>query len=105
MSPSDTKSAKNPPSATNPATKAIFLDRDGVISDNSKHYYLTLVEEFRLNPGVIEALSEFKERGYIIIVITKGNGCSIYPHIGHTCAVANIFKTYLWTCLYTPPCA
>ena len=56
--------------------KAIFLDRDGVISDNSTHYYLTRVEDFRFNPGVVEALQELSNRGYLFIVITNQGGIS-----------------------------
>lgn len=57
--------------------KAIFLDRDGVISDNSAHYYLTRPEDFRFNPGVIETLQELRDRGYIFIVITNQGGISL----------------------------
>ena len=64
------------PSETNPTHKAIFLDRDGVICDNSAHYYLTRVEDFRFNPGVIEALSELRKHGYLLIVITNQGGIS-----------------------------
>ncbi|HER09321.1 MAG TPA: HAD family hydrolase [Bacteroides sp.] len=56
--------------------KAIFLDRDGVLCDNSKHYYITTPEAFTLNPGVIEALSVFRDRGYMLIVITNQGGIS-----------------------------
>ena len=60
----------------NAGRKAIFLDRDGVISDNSAHYYLTRTEDFRFNPGVIETLLELRERGYLFIVITNQGGIS-----------------------------
>ena len=66
-----------PPELSGPVRKVIFLDRDGVISDNSTYYYLTRVEEFTLNPGVLEALSELKERGYEFIVITNQGGISL----------------------------
>ncbi len=56
--------------------KFIFLDRDGVICDNSEHYYITRPEEFRLNPGVIEALSELKSRGYRFMMVTNQGGIS-----------------------------
>jgi D-glycero-D-manno-heptose 1,7-bisphosphate phosphatase len=56
--------------------KVIFLDRDGVICDNSEHYYITSPEQFKLNPGVIEALSELKKRGYRFVVITNQGGIS-----------------------------
>ena len=56
--------------------KAVFLDRDGVLCDNSRHYYITRKEEFRLNPGVIEALSVFRDKDYLLIVITNQGGIS-----------------------------
>ena len=54
--------------------KAVFLDRDGVITDNSEHYYLTRPEDLVLNPGVIETLKELRERGYLLIMITNQGG-------------------------------
>ncbi|MCK5136182.1 MAG: HAD family hydrolase [Bacteroidales bacterium] len=56
--------------------KAIFIDRDGVISNNRDHYYLTQVEDFQFNPGVFETLAELQNRGYIFIVITNQGGIS-----------------------------
>jgi D-glycero-D-manno-heptose 1,7-bisphosphate phosphatase len=56
--------------------KAVFLDRDGVLCDNSRHYYITRKEEFRLNPGVIEALTVFRDKGYLLLVITNQGGIS-----------------------------
>lgn len=56
--------------------KAVFLDRDGVLCDNSTYYYITRKEEFKLNPGVTEALSIFRDRGYMLIVITNQGGIS-----------------------------
>jgi len=57
-----------------PMKKAIFLDRDGVLCDNSRHYYITSEEELTLNPGAIEALTVFRDRGYMLIVITNQGG-------------------------------
>ena len=56
--------------------KAIFLDRDGVICNNKEYYYITRLEEFEINPGVVVALSELQQRGYIFIVITNQGGIS-----------------------------
>ena len=56
--------------------KAVFLDRDGVLCDNSRHYYITRKVEFRLNPGVTEALSIFRDNGYLLLVITNQGGIS-----------------------------
>ena len=56
--------------------KAIFLDRDGVISNNRDHYYITRLEEFEINPGVVKVLLDLQKRGYIFIVITNQGGIS-----------------------------
>ncbi len=54
--------------------KTIFLDRDGVINDNAVAYYVHKVEDFIINPGVIDSLKLFQNRGYQLIVITNQGG-------------------------------
>ncbi len=54
--------------------KAIFLDRDGVINDNSIAYYIHHLEDFKLNDGVLETLRCFLNKGYLLIVITNQGG-------------------------------
>lgn len=54
--------------------KAIFLDRDGVINHPKKHYYVYRVEDFEINKGVIEALQEWQDKDYLLIVITNQGG-------------------------------
>ena len=54
--------------------RAIFLDRDGLINDNSLAYYIYKIEDFKINPGVIECLKKFVEKGFLIIVITNQGG-------------------------------
>ena len=56
--------------------KAILLDRDGTINNNCDHYYIWRTEDFQLNPGVVEALSELRGRGYLLVVITNQGGVS-----------------------------
>ena len=56
--------------------KAIFLDRDGTLNNNRDHYYIWRQEDFQLNPGVTETLSELRNRGYMLIVITNQGGVS-----------------------------
>ena len=56
--------------------KAVFLDRDGTLNNNRDHYYIWRVEDFQLNPGVVEALSELRARGYLLMVITNQGGIS-----------------------------
>jgi D,D-heptose 1,7-bisphosphate phosphatase len=50
-------------------TKAVFLDRDGVINEDVN--YLSNMADFRLLPSVPEAIRELKSKGYLTIVITN----------------------------------
>ncbi len=61
--------------------KCIFLDRDGVINVDKVDYTYTL-EDFKIIPGVIEALEAFKKAGYLLVVITNQSGIAkgIYGH-------------------------
>ena len=56
--------------------KAIFLDRDGVINNDTGHYYIYKPEDFVLNEGVIEALQLFKANGFLLILISNQGGIS-----------------------------
>ncbi len=53
-------------------TKAIFLDRDGVI--NKEVSYLSNPNEFILLEGTIEALNILKKKGFLLIIITNQAG-------------------------------
>ncbi|MGL5974796.1 MAG: HAD-IIIA family hydrolase, partial [Aeromonas sobria] len=48
---------------------AIFLDRDGVINEDTG--YVSQVDDFHFLPGVIEALQLLKKKGYLLIVVTN----------------------------------
>ena len=52
--------------------KFIFLDRDGVINQDTGYVYKE--EDFHILPGVIEALKKLKEERYKIIIITNQAG-------------------------------
>ncbi len=62
--------------------RAVFLDRDGVINRsevrNGKPYAPRALAQFRLLPGVIEAVKSLKRAGLLVIVVTNqpdiGNG-------------------------------
>jgi len=58
------------------ANKAIFLDRDGTLNNNKDHYYIWRMEDFALNPGVEETLTELQQSGYMLFVITNQGGIS-----------------------------
>lgn len=49
--------------------RAIFLDRDGTI--NEYVGFLSQIENFKLKPGVSEAIKMINESGYLAIVITN----------------------------------
>lgn len=55
--------------------RAVFLDRDGVINANierdGRPVAPTTVQEFRLLPGVEEAIGRLKAAGFLVIVVTN----------------------------------
>lgn len=57
------------------ATPAVFLDRDGVINANLERNGRPVaprsLAEFRLLPGVEEAVWRLKRRGYALVVVTN----------------------------------
>jgi len=54
--------------------KAVFLDRDGVI--NIEKDYVYKIEDFEFQNGVFEAVKEFNEKNYLVIVVTNQSGIS-----------------------------
>lgn len=52
--------------------RALFLDRDGVINVNLG--YCNKVEDFHYVDGIFDLCREYKEAGYIIIVVTNQAG-------------------------------
>ena len=57
----------------NQKSKAVFLDRDGVLNAERGEYTF-LPEEFEILPGVPEALKLLKANGFLLIVITNQAG-------------------------------
>lgn len=53
-------------------SKAVFLDRDGVI--NIDHGYVHLVDDFEYVDGVFEACRQIKNLGYKLVVVTNQSG-------------------------------
>lgn len=53
--------------------KCVFLDRDGVLNEDNPAYTYT-VESFHILPGVIDALTDLKKAGYLLVVITNQSG-------------------------------
>lgn len=54
--------------------KAAFFDRDGVINDDTGHYYIYKPDDFVLCPGVVEGLKKVHQLGYLIIIISNQGG-------------------------------
>jgi len=56
-------------------TRAVFLDRDGVLNDavvrNGKPYPPRNAAEMRIPAGTAEALSRLKNRGFLLLVVTN----------------------------------
>jgi D-glycero-D-manno-heptose 1,7-bisphosphate phosphatase len=53
--------------------RCVFLDRDGVLNlDNPAYTYL--VEEFKILPGVTEAIAKLKNAGFLLVVVTNQSG-------------------------------
>ena len=53
-------------------SKAIFLDRDGVVVDDV--HYLSKIDDIRIRPGLRNFLEFTKEVGYLNIIITNQSG-------------------------------
>lgn len=56
--------------------KAIFLDRDGVLVDNSEHYYIWKSDQLKLIDGVIENLKTFIQKGFHLFIVSNQGGIS-----------------------------
>ncbi len=54
-------------------SKALFLDRDGVINHDSGDYTCS-PEDFIFNPGIFDFLKAMQNRGYRLVVVTNQGG-------------------------------
>ncbi|MCD8213947.1 MAG: D-glycero-beta-D-manno-heptose 1,7-bisphosphate 7-phosphatase [Campylobacter sp.] len=54
------------------ATKALFLDRDGVINHDAGYVYN--IKAFKFCDEIFDVLAEFYKLGYILIVVTNQSG-------------------------------
>jgi D-glycero-D-manno-heptose 1,7-bisphosphate phosphatase len=52
--------------------RVIFLDRDGVI--NVDHGYVSKKENFEFCEGVFDALRDFSDKGYSLVIVTNQSG-------------------------------
>jgi len=56
--------------------RVVFFDRDGVVNDDTDHYYIYKPADFKLNEGIIDAFKFLISKGYDIIIITNQGGIS-----------------------------
>jgi D-glycero-D-manno-heptose 1,7-bisphosphate phosphatase len=56
--------------------KAIFLDRDGVLVDNSQHYYVWKSDQLTLVDGAIENLKILMQKGFQLFIVSNQGGIS-----------------------------
>jgi D-glycero-D-manno-heptose 1,7-bisphosphate phosphatase len=68
-----------------PLSRAIFIDRDGVLNRERSDYVKT-PEELEMLPGIYEPLKEIRERGFRIVVVTNqsvvGRGLTTHEELG-----------------------
>jgi D-glycero-D-manno-heptose 1,7-bisphosphate phosphatase len=55
-------------------SKALFLDRDGVV--NVEKNYLHKIDDFELMDGIVEVCRTYAEKGYVILIVTNQSGIS-----------------------------
>jgi len=63
-------------------TKAVFLDRDGVINKERGEYTFK-ISDFQFIRGVEDVLKEFQKRGYVLIIITNQSGIAKGKYTHH----------------------
>ena len=56
--------------------RAVFLDRDGVIIDNRKHYYIWKSEQLTLIDGISENLRLLQQKGFQLFIVSNQGGIS-----------------------------
>ncbi len=56
--------------------KAIFLDRDGVLIDNRRHYYIWKSDQMKFVDGVYKNLQLLQENGFQLFIVSNQGGIS-----------------------------
>lgn len=93
--------------------KAIFLDRDGVINNNSTGHYIYKVEDLSLNKGIVESLRILAGEGFLLIVISNQGGIAkgmytkndcelLHEEIRRILSQHNITITEIYYCPHHP---
>ncbi|WP_462265611.1 D-glycero-alpha-D-manno-heptose-1,7-bisphosphate 7-phosphatase [Mucilaginibacter sp.] len=93
-------------------SKAVFLDRDGVLNREMGDYVCRF-EDFHVLEHNFEALKELQDRGYLLIVATNQGGldkkwyteaqlAEMHEHLKNTCARHGITFTDIYYCPHHP---
>jgi len=93
--------------------KAVFLDRDGVINDDTGHYYIYRPSDFVLNKGIVVALQKLTKAGFLLIVISNQGGIAkgiytrhdveqVHEKMKKELEQAGIFLTEIYYCPHHP---
>ena len=53
-------------------SKAVFLDRDGIINVDKGYVYK--IEDFHFMDGIFDRLKDYQKQGYLLIIITNQAG-------------------------------
>lgn len=53
---------------------AVFIDRDGVVTNNANHYYVFRIEDMELVEGIAENLKAIQDKGYKLFMVTNQGG-------------------------------
>lgn len=54
--------------------KAIFLDRDGVLTNNQHHYYIWKSDQLEFVDGVFENLQLLQKKGFKLFIVSNQGG-------------------------------
>lgn len=57
-------------------SKAIFLDRDGVLIDNQRHYYIWKSDQMKFVDGVFKNLQLLQGNGFQLFIVSNQGGIS-----------------------------
>lgn len=93
-------------------SKAIFLDRDGVINHDPGDY-TTSLSTFRLLPGVLDQMLEWHKLGYLLIIVTNQAGIAkglytaetlsnIHNYLINQCLIKGFNLTEIYYCPHHP---
>jgi D-glycero-D-manno-heptose 1,7-bisphosphate phosphatase len=91
--------------------KAVFLDRDGVI--NVEHGFTFELERFTILPDLFEMLKWFREKGFMLIVVSNQSGVAkglykqdhvemLHRHLNEELKSRGLFFDEIYYCIHHP---